>query len=104
MEIERHPNTPSKVSDTAAWTGPVPFSTPFSAEIANAPHYGKVKMPIMYLYDGATDSKGHLGVYKVPMSVQDIDDAAYYRFFPATPKGVAQPWFNGLAPGSIPCL
>jgi len=38
------------------------------------------------------------------MYVHDLDDAAYYRYFPATLKGVAQSWFNGLPPGSITCF
>jgi len=38
------------------------------------------------------------------MYMQDVDDAAYYRYFPATLKGVAQSWFNGLPPGSITCF
>jgi len=36
MEIERRSDTPIKVSSTAARTGPIPFSTPLSAEIVNA--------------------------------------------------------------------
>jgi len=39
------------------------------------------------LYDGTTDPEEHLGVYKAQMYVQDIDDAAYCRFFPATLNG-----------------
>jgi len=49
--------------------GAVPFSTPFSAQIINTPRYGKVKMPTMDLYDGATDPEKHLGVYKGQMYV-----------------------------------
>lgn len=38
------------------------------------------------------------------MYVQDVDDASYCRYFPATLKGVAQSWFNGLPQGSIVCF
>jgi len=104
VEVERHPDTPIKVSGTVAQPTVPPFSTPFSAKVINAPHYGKVKMPTIDLYDGTTDSEEHLGVYKAQMYVQDVDDASYYRYFPATLKGVAQPWFNGLTPESITCF
>ena len=33
-----------------------------------------------------------------------MDDAAYYRYFPATLKEVTQSWFNGLPSGSITCF
>ena len=82
----------------------VPFSTPFSTKIVKAPHYEKVKMPNVDLYDGTTDLEEHLGVYRAQMYVQDVDDAAYCRFFPATLKEVAQAWFNGLAPESVSCF
>ena len=58
----------------------------------------------MDLYDGTTDPKEHLGMYKVQMYVQDVVDVAYCRFFPDTVKGVAQSWFNGLAPGIVSCF
>ena len=48
-----------KVSGTAALIGPVPFSTPLAQKIVNTPHYEKVKMPIMDLYDGTTDLEEH---------------------------------------------
>jgi len=35
------------------------------------------------------------------MYVQDVDDTAYCRYFPATLKRVTQSWFNGLPPGTI---
>ena len=35
------------------------------------------------------------------MYVQDVDDAAYYRFFPATLKEVGQSWFNSVTPGTV---
>ena len=38
------------------------------------------------------------------MYVQDTNDAAYYQYFPATLKGVAQSWFNALTPGSVSCF
>ena len=38
------------------------------------------------------------------MYVQDVDDAGYSRYFPATLKGVAQPWFNGLPQGIATCF
>ena len=43
-------------------------------------------MPTLDLYDGTTNLKEHLGVYKMQMYVQDVDDAAYCRFFQATLK------------------
>ena len=61
-------------------------------------------MPTVDLYNGTTDPKEHLGVYKAQMYVQDIDEASYCRYFPATLKGVAQSWLNGHAPGSITCF
>jgi len=30
-----------------------------------------------------------------------MDDVAYYQYFPANLKEVAQLWFNGLPPGTI---
>jgi len=92
------------VSGTAARPTGIPFSAPFSAEIINAPCYGKVQMPTLDLYDGTADPKEHLGIYKAQMYVQDVDDAAYCRYFPTTLKRVAQSWFNGLPPGSATCF
>jgi len=69
--------------------GAVPFSTSFIAEIINTPRYRKVEKPTMGLYDGTTDLEEHLGVYKAQMYVQDVDDSAYCRYFPATLKEVA---------------
>jgi len=34
-------------------------------------------MPTVELYDGTTDPKEHLGLYKGQMYDQDVDDAAY---------------------------
>jgi len=45
-------------------------------------------MPSPDTYDGTTDLKEHLGVYKTQMYVQDMDDAACCQYFPATLKGV----------------
>jgi len=47
-------------------------------------------MPTVDLYDGTTDPEEHLGVYKLQMYVQDMNDMAYCHYFPATLKGVAQ--------------
>ena len=55
VEVERRADAPIKVSGTTARPTAIPFSTPFSAEIINAPRYGKVKMPAIDLYDGKTD-------------------------------------------------
>ena len=88
VDVERCHETPIKVSGTAARMGLVPFSTPFSAEIINALRCDKVKMPTMDLYDGATKLEEHLGVYMAQMYVQDVDDAAYCQYFPATLKRV----------------
>ena len=90
IEAERHPETPIKVSGTAAQPTALPFSTQFSAEIINALCYGKVKMSTLDLYDGTADPEEHLGVYKAQMYVQDVDAAAYCRYFPGTLKGVVQ--------------
>ena len=87
MAVERHLETPIKVSGTTARTGLVIFSTLFSAEVINATRYEKVKMPTVDLYNGTTDLKEHLGVHKAQMYVQDVDDEAHYRYFPATLKG-----------------
>jgi len=62
--VEHHHENPIKVSGTAARPTAFHFSTPFNAEIINAPGYGKVKMPTVDLCDGTTDPKEHLGVYK----------------------------------------
>ena len=104
VEVEHHPDTPIKVSGTAARPTILPFSIPFCAKIINAPRYGKVKMPAIDIYDGTTDPEEHLGVYKAQMYVQDVDDASYCRYFPATLKGAAQSWFNGLTLGSLTCF
>jgi len=70
----------------------------------NAPRPQKVKLSNLGLYNGTTDPEEHLGVYKVQMYVQDMDDATYYRYFLATVKGVAQKWFIGLPHGTITCF
>jgi len=64
VEVECHPETPIKVSETAAQPTALPFSTPFSAEIINALCHVKVKMSTSDLYDGTTGPEEHLGVYK----------------------------------------
>ena len=94
--MEHHPETPIKMSGTAAGPTALLFSAPFIIEIINAPRYRKVKMPTVDLYDGTTDPEEHLGVYKAQMYMQDVDNAAYCRYFPATLNRVAQSWFNGL--------
>jgi len=104
VKVERHPESPIKVSGTAARSIAPPFSTLFSAEIINTPRYGKVKMPTLDLYDGMVDPEEHLGVYKAQMCMQDVDDAAYCCCFPATLKEVVQSWFNGLPQGSVTCF
>ena len=58
-------------------------------------------MPTVDLYDGTTDPEEHLGVYKAQMYDQDVDDATYCCYFPATLKGVLQSWFNSLPPRTI---
>jgi len=90
VEVGRLLETPIKVLGTSARTGSVPFSMPFSVEVINAPGFGKVKMPTLKLYGGTTGPEECLGVYKAQMYVQDVDAAAYCRYFPATLKGVAQ--------------
>jgi len=77
------------------------YVTPFSREILEAPRLGKVKMPSVDLFDETTDPDDHLDVYKAHMYVQDVDDATCCRYFPATLKGIAQRWFNGLPSGSV---
>ena len=61
-------------------------------------------MPTVDFYDGMTDPKEHLGVYKAQMYVQDVDDAAYCCYFLATLKGVAQSWFSGLPLETVTCF
>jgi len=80
------------------------FATPFSREILEAPRLSKVKMPSIELFDETTDLDDHLDVYKVQMYVQDMDDPTCCRYFPATLKGIAQKWFNGLSCRSITCF
>jgi len=104
VETGRQLEIPVKVSETAARTMLVPFSTPFTTEVINTPMLRKVKMPALELYDGTTDSKAHLVVHKAQMYVQDVDDVAYCQYFPTTLKGVAQSWFNDLPLGSISCF
>ena len=77
------------------------YVTPFSREILEAPRLSKVKMPSVDLFDGTTDPDDHLDVYKAQMYVQHADDATCCRYFPATLKGIAQKWFNGLQRGSV---
>jgi len=89
VKVEHHPEIPIKVSGAVARPTALSFSTPFSAKIINVPHYGKVKMPTVDLYDGTTNPKEHLGVYKAQMYVQDVYYAAHCRYFPVTLKGVA---------------
>jgi len=69
VEVKRHLDTFIKVSGTVARPTVLPFSTPFSAKIINAPCYRKVKMPTVDLYDGTRDPKEHLGAYKAQMYV-----------------------------------
>ena len=104
VEVERQPGTPIKVSGTTTPFAVPSISTLFCLEIVNAPRCGKVKMPMLDLYDGTGDPEEHLGVYKAQMYVQDVDDASYCRYFPATLKGVAQSCFNGLPQGGITCF
>ena len=104
VEVKPHPDTHIKVPGTATLPTVLLFSTPFTTKIINAPHYRKVKMPTIDLYNGTTDPEEHLGVYRAQMYVQDVDHASYCWYFPATLKGVAQSWFNGLSPGSITCF
>jgi len=77
------------------------FVTPFSQEILEAPRLSKVKMPSIDLFDGTTDPDDPVDVYKAQMYVQDVDDRTCCRYFPATLKGIAQKWFNGLPRGSV---
>ena len=92
--------TPVKVSGTTARLATLPFSTPLSPEIINAPRYEKVKMLTVDIYDGATDPEEYLGVYKAQMYVQDVGDGRYCHYFPATLTGVAHSWFDDLPPGN----
>jgi len=43
-------------------------------------------MATMDLYDGTTDPKKHLGVYKAQMYVHNVDNAVYCRYFLDTLK------------------
>jgi len=65
------------------------FYTPFSRETLEASHLNEVKMPSIELFDGTTDPDDHLQVYKAQMYIQNVDDATYCRYFPATLKGIA---------------
>jgi len=44
-------------------------------------------MPNLELCDGTKDLEEHLRAYKAQMYIQDMDNAAYYRYFSATLKG-----------------
>jgi len=77
------------------------FATPLSRKILKAPRLSKVKMPSIELFDRTTDLDKHLDVYKAQMYVQDVDDVTCCQYFPATLKGIAKKWFNGLPNGSI---
>jgi len=66
-----------------------------------APRPKKVKMSSVEPFDGTTNRDDHLDVYQAQMYVQDVDDAMCCRYFPATLRGIAQKWFNGLPSGSI---
>jgi len=65
------------------------------------PQLEKIKMSSVEPFDGTTDPDDHLDVYKAQIYVQDVDDAMCCRYFPATLRGSAQKWFNGLPSGSI---
>jgi len=43
-------------------------------------------------------------VCKAQMYVQDVDDAAYYWYFPTTLKMVTRKWLKGLQPSYITYL
>ena len=49
VEVERHLETPVKVTGTAAWPMALPVSTLFGMEIINASCYRKVNMPAIDL-------------------------------------------------------
>jgi len=57
VKVERHPDTSIKVSGSAPRLIMLPISTPFSAKIINALHYGKVKMSTIDLYVGPRTRK-----------------------------------------------
>ena len=101
--LEAGPTRPTvlKIGNSSEKGSLPTFSTPFSREILEAPRPHKVKMPSIELFDGTIDANDHLDVYKAQMYVQDVDDATCCRYFPATLKGIAQKWFNGLPSGSV---
>jgi len=50
------------------------------------PHPKKGKMLTIDRFDCTTNPSNHLDVYKGLMYVQDVDDIAFCRYFPATFK------------------
>ena len=48
-------------------------------------------MRTLELYDETTDPEEHLVVYKTQTYVQDVNDATYCRYFPATLNGWRDP-------------
>ena len=90
VKVERR-LIPVKLSWTGTQLGSVPFNMPFNAEVINTPRLEKVKMPNLELYDGTADPEEHLVLYKAHTYVQDMDDAAYYRYFHTTLKGWRRP-------------
>jgi len=64
-----------------------PFLMPFDEQIVNGHRPQEVKMPNLELCDGTKDLEEHLRAYKAQMYIQDMDNAAYYRYFSATLKG-----------------
>ena len=65
------------------------------------PHRRNVRMPTIDSFDGTTNSNDHIDIYKAHIYIQNVDDASFYRYFPATLKGITQKWFNGLPDGSV---
>jgi len=61
-------------------------------------------MSAVEFYDWTTNPKEYLRVYKAQMYLQDVDIAAYCRYFLATLKNVTKSWLNGFIPGSVSCF
>ncbi|XP_056688104.1 uncharacterized protein [Spinacia oleracea] len=77
------------------------YTTPFCADIMNAPKEPKVNPPAIDAYDGTSDPDVHLLAYRHHMYVQGTTDATWCKYFPSTLKGVASKWLEKLPAGTI---
>jgi len=65
----------------------MPFTTPFSTKVINAPRQGKVKVLNLELYDGTIDLEEHLGCTK-PKCMSKMDGAPFSQENEEGPKSL----------------